>query len=95
MCHLAHPFGQQQQRPHKLVAQRDGKQHGAEHCQEQGQRERPEVHALEPVAGQRTLLVLAVSVLHCQRIGGDAGRHDLDKLQVPGFAAQVDGGRGI
>jgi hypothetical protein len=58
--HLAHAVGQQQQRAHDLVAQHHRQQHRAKHRQEQAQRERADVHALEAFARQRALLVLAV-----------------------------------
>ncbi len=41
-----------------------GQQHGAEHRQEQAERERADVHAAQALARQRPLLVLAVGLLH-------------------------------
>ena len=80
--HLAHAFGQQQQRPRELVAEGDGKEHGTEHRQHEGQRERADVHLAQAVACQRPLLVFAVGGLHFQRIGGQRRRQRLGDEQV-------------
>ena len=77
--HLAHARGQQQQRPRELVAQDDRQQHRAEHRQEQAQGQRADVHAAQALAGQRALLVLAVGLLHRERVGDQRRR---DRLTV-------------
>ena len=62
--HLAHTFGQHQQRASKLVAQKQGQQHGTKYGQEQAEREGADVHAPQTAPGQGALLVLAVGLLH-------------------------------
>ncbi len=80
--HLPHPLGQHQQRPHQLIAQQHRQQHRAKHRQKQAQRQRAHIHAAQALAGQGTLLVLPIGLLHRQSIGHQGrgqGHRDLQK----------------
>ena len=78
---LAHAIGQHHQRARDLVAQDRRHQHRAEHRQHERQRQRADVHATQAFLGDRAALVLAVGVLHRQRIGHQLRRHRAHHVQ--------------
>ena len=86
--HLAHPFGQHQQRTRQLRRQHRGQQHGPENRQNQRERERSDEHARHAGACQCALLVYAVGLLYRQRIGQQFCRDHLYHLQHPDIALQ-------
>ena len=90
--HLAHAFGQQQQRPRQLRSQQHRQQHRAEDRQKQTQREGADVHLAQPAAGQRALLVFAVGFLHGNRVGHEVGRQVFGDLQKAVAAGQAEVG---
>ena len=67
--HLPHAFGQHQQWFGKLVAQQHRQQHGAKYGQKKAEREGADVHPAQTAARQRTLLVLAIGLLHGDGVG--------------------------
>ena len=88
--YLSHAVGQHQQRARQLSAEQHSQQHGAEHRQEQTERERAYVHAPKALARQRPLLVFAVGFLHGQRVGDDGGRQWLRHLQIARLRIEIE-----
>ena len=87
---LAHAFGQQQQRPRKLVRQGHREQQRAEHREDQRQRQRADVHLAQPFAAELAQLVFAVGRLHRQRVRGQRRRQQLRDEQVAVLLRQLE-----
>ena len=92
--HLAHTFGQQQQRTRQLVAQQHGKNHCTKNGQKQAQGQCADVHPAQPATGQCTLLVFAVGLGHGNGIGQQRGGQRLGHLQKACFGQQAHAGAG-
>ena len=90
--HLADAIGQQEERTGNLVAQQYGQQHGTKHRQKQAERECADVHALQAIARQRTLLVLAVRLGDGDGVGHQGRGQRLGHHQIARFTLQFKPG---